>query len=81
MQIKYKRFSKLSSTAMIQMTLNYQKNAMLALQRGRKIINNGNRTEWSPILSVTIQVIIKKDPEFSSLTIWTLYLLHESIYM
>ena len=28
----------------------------------RKIINNGNRTEWSPILSVTIQVIIKKDP-------------------
>ena len=47
----------------------------------RKIINNGNRTEWSPILSVTIQVIIKKDPEFSSLTIQSLYLQHERTYM
>ena len=34
---------------------------MVMLPKGRTILSNGNRTEWSPIRSVIIRVITKSD--------------------
>jgi len=45
-------------------------------KRGKKLVSNGNRTEWSPILSVTIRVITKSDDRTAGVP----FLYHEYDY-